>query len=347
MPLAAPYIPRVKSQLRDHERWSRPVFMASLVIVAVALLLIMTTTLMARVLPLGGDRLLYMANPTDEVNPNSLSTFSSIRDVNWEIFVLDVRTGNSYNLTRNAASDRFPQWSPDGTKIAFHSNRHSGAARNFDIYVMDADGKNVQRLTTHEYDDAMPQWSPDGTMIAYHSYDLRTGEWDIYVMNADGSNVRKVVGDLETGVLSDESMATWSPDSTQIAFTSGPPRTTQTELYIVNIDGTNLRQLTDNDDHEWAPSWSPDGTQIAFQSDRNGGNSDIYVYNLERDTVRQLTDLILIERAPEWLPDGSGILYEVLVATDYEIFVMNPDGSNKRRLTDSNLDNLAPSWQPG
>jgi len=99
--------------------------------------------------------------------------------------------------------DDFPCWSPDGTKIAFHSCIDpSGAC---DVYVMDADGSNLTNLTKHvDSVETYPRWSPDGTKIAFASN--RAGNFDIYVMDADGSNVTRL-----TDLLYNDILPAWSP----------------------------------------------------------------------------------------------------------------------------------------
>jgi Tol biopolymer transport system component len=91
--------------------------------------------------------------------------------------------GSVTNLTKTLGENRGPAWSPDGTKIAFLSNR-TGV---FDLYVMNADGSGVTALTADSASEGRPAWSPDGTKIAFAS--TRDGNWEIYVMNADGSGV--------------------------------------------------------------------------------------------------------------------------------------------------------------
>ena len=95
-------------------------------------------------------------------------------------------------------------WSPDGSHIAFASNR-SGANQ---IYVMDIDGGNITRLTNTDCSSTFPDWSPDGNYLVYNSN--CSGNHDLYVMNADGSNPRQLTSDL-----SDEYIARWSPVSNE------------------------------------------------------------------------------------------------------------------------------------
>ena len=110
--------------------------------------------------------------------------FTSLRDSNPEIYVMDADGGNQENLTNHPAHDGGPDWFPDGTKIAFESWRDG----NGEIYIMDADGKNPIRLTDGPGSKRDPNWSPDGGKIAF------TGglEDHIAVMDADGRNREKL-----------------------------------------------------------------------------------------------------------------------------------------------------------
>ncbi|MFC1561009.1 SUMF1/EgtB/PvdO family nonheme iron enzyme [Candidatus Latescibacterota bacterium] len=217
---------------------------------------------------------------------NGKIAFTSDRDGNDEIYVMNPDGSDQRNITNNPASDGAPSWSPDGSQIAFASNRDGVG----DIYVMNADGSNQKRLTNNPANDYNPTWSPDSSQIAFHSH--RDGNGEIYVMNTDGFNQINVSNNP-----ADDFVPSWSPDCSQIAFHS--QRDSNAEIYIMNADSSNQRNVSNNSADDFVPSWSPDGSQIVFQSNRNG-NFEIYVMNADGSNQINVTNNPALDGTPSW-----------------------------------------------
>ena len=179
-------------------------------------------------------------------------TFQSFPPPRRDVFVLDLQTLELTNLTNNpndpaddAWDDYRPDWSPDGRRIAFTSNR-SG---NPEIYVMNADGSDPVRLTfSNGASSVAPDWSPNGQQIVFQSnrdfypafpnLEFDPGS-EIYVMKADGSEVRR----LTNNVARDLDPA-WSPNGAQIVFDSDRIVAQTKQVYVMNADGSDQRALT-------------------------------------------------------------------------------------------------------
>ena len=144
-------------------------------------------------------------NEVDLALPRKL-LFDSERDGNKEVYVMDADGGNQTRLTRNNATDSATSWSPDGSQIAFASNRDNSSAYNFDIYVMNADGSNVRKIVDDREYDAEPKWSPDGKKILFVTG--RNGNFDVYEANTDGTDQRNLTADYDKN----DGAAAWSPE---------------------------------------------------------------------------------------------------------------------------------------
>lgn len=180
---------------------------------------------------------------------------ASLQGAILDIFIMPVNLerwwGNNTkwtNLTGDSlGGDEYPAWSPDGTKIAFHSYRDG----NWEIYLMNADGSGQTRLTNNPGEDTHPAWSPDGTRLIFNS--ATVGYTDIYVINADGTGLRPLTNDPAP-----EYDPAWSPDGSMIAFTRAvddDPR--RAHIYLMQADGSGQKQVTNTPASDWNPVWQP------------------------------------------------------------------------------------------
>ena len=215
--------------------------------------------------------------------------YVSDRDRNYEIYVMDLNRKETRRLTNHPARDDNPAWSPDGHWIAFSSNREKG----HHIYKMNISGEKLQQLTDEGEFNAEPAWSPNGKNIAFHS------GIGIYVMESNG---KKPI-ELKQGKGASPA---WSPNGKQIVFSRardgifGNPA-----LFIVNLDGGGLRQVTNDPRRHHQPSWSLDGEWISYVSKQDArAGADIYVINVTGKPIQRLTNDEGNEYSPAWVPEG-------------------------------------------
>ena len=256
----------------------------------------------------------------------SLIAFTAFRSGHpGEIYVMRPDGSRQRNLTKNRAHDDLAAWSPNGRKIAFTSNRDG----DDEIYVMNADGSGQTRLTKSRDGDFAPSWSPDGRRIVFWSN--RDANNEIYVMNADGSDQTRITNDP----ASDHSPS-WGPGGT-IAFVSNRGAGGRTVLYVMNPDGSGMRQLTGSevDWSEARPVWSRDGTKIAFVSSHDFpvDNTEIYEMNADGSDEIRITRSRERDDWPSWSPDGKRIVFAHGRLLKPEIYRINIDGSGIRLLS--------------
>jgi Tol biopolymer transport system component len=257
-------------------------------------------------------------------------SFADTRGFNIEIYALDAARSLQVNLTRSPIIDFQEAWSPDGTRMAFLSNRHE----KLQLYLMTlGSGGGVRLLDAQEVSpNYRPVWSPDGKALVYEA--IVNFSSDIAVVNVDpplvaGSNPRILVPSLTA-----DRYPVWSPDGKQIAFTSW--RTGDAEIFLVSVDGSSLTELTNSPGDDASPSWSPDGQQIAFLSQRSQYR-ELYVMKRDGSDVRQLSNARNISDgdywgAPLWSADGQAIAYQAVSGTQPSIVIVGLGGSVKRRL---------------
>ena len=236
------------------------------------------------------------------------------------------RHGNQYaGLTWEEVADPIPPVQ----RVLFASDRDG----DYDVYAMDADGANPVNLTHSDWWDYDPAWSPDGRRVVFVS-DRRGGNPELHVMEVASGETRS----LEvTGY-----QPRWSPDGSRIAYIDGASGLQ--EIYVMDADGTNVVQLTDNEAADFSPDWSPDGSRIAFESDRDGGQ-EIYVMNADgSDPVNVSRSPDTFDGTPAWSPDGARIAFSAYGDGDRDVYVMDADGGNRRRVAGCQPVDRFPDW---
>lgn len=228
-------------------------------------------------------------------------------------------------------------------QIVFASNRDG----NWEIYVMNVDGSGLKNLTNNGADDREPAFSPDGSKIVFTSD--RDG-MDVFVMYVDGSGQKN----LTDKIIGRKYYPTFSPDGSKIMFTSN--RNGFREIYLVNVDGSGLEQLTNRPagapgfDYEVRyPVFSPDGKKIAFACNpEHQFNYEIYIMNADGTGVDQMTvtEYKYFNWSPAFSPDSKKIVFMSTRDGRPAIYVMNADGRRVKRLTDDTVRAEDPTFSP-
>ena len=227
------------------------------------------------------------------------------------------------------ATDGGPRWSPDGTRIAFYSDRDG----DYELYLMNADGSGVAKLTEDDVPEGRPSFSPDGAQLAFAAGEGEQAE--IWTIGVDGANLTQLTQNGQQ-----DSAPSWSPDGTQIAFSRFDG--TDYELWTMAADGSGELQLTDNTANDDAPSWSPDGSLIVFASNRQNANYDIWTMAADGSSSARLATASREDGLPAFFGDGSRIVFDSSRDGDFEVFLMNADGSAQTQVT----DDLTPDFEP-
>lgn len=194
---------------------------------------------------------------------------------------------------------------------------------SYDIFEADLDGNLVRQLTEHPGYDAEATVSPNGDKIVFTSD--RSGDLELYTMDLDGSNVIQI-----THELGYDGGAFFSPDGSKLVFRSSRPQSeeeikeyksllaqglvqpTNMEIYVCNVDGSELRKITDLGKANWAPFFHPGGEKIIFSSNHAGARGfefNLFMINLDGSGLERITYDGVFDAFPMFSPDGKKLVF--------------------------------------
>jgi dipeptidyl aminopeptidase/acylaminoacyl peptidase len=258
----------------------------------------------------------------------TVATMDAEQDKTYATLWLTVMDGGApRQLTRGTVRDGNPRWSPDGQWIAFTSDRGGGAPQ---VWLLPLAGGEPLQLTTLHHGAGTPVWSPDGTKIAFAARVTPEGR---------AKDAPRVARRLRTflngsGYIGD---GFW-------------------HLFVVDVPGGAIRQITDGEWHHFTPAWSPDGARLACVTTRREEWDlewiwDIYTCDAEGGDLRQLTHSTGVCQGPAWSPDGTTIAYydngntQTGSTEDYHLHVIPAAGGAAENLS-GHLDRGVSTWEP-
>lgn len=259
-----------------------------------------------------------------------------------EIVVMDADGSGRRVLTSNSVYDGEPDWSPDGTLIAFESER--GASR--DIYIMNADGSNVRQLTSDSGEERNPDWSPDGQLIVYEARSTSADEAssELYVIQVSSGAITR----LTSNDYGDRAPK-FSPDGTRITFMTMAHGKWQVALMeYPSGNSLGVYECPEQAPACRFPSWSPDGAQIAFNTlDSSNVEDKIWILDLGSGRFSVLVQEQDNGR-PVWSGDGQYLYFNRAISSDNsDIYRLNLTTGAVERLTTGSIADYAPDWGPG
>ncbi|MDE2511765.1 MAG: PD40 domain-containing protein, partial [Elusimicrobia bacterium] len=206
---------------------------------------------------------------------------------NPDLYMIDLETGQASTVSNDQGLNVAGGFSPDGTKLLMTLSR--GKSPN--LYMKDLTTGAVERLTSHFGADSTPTFSPDARQVAFVSD--RSGNPQIYLLDLATKAARRLSN------MNWCDAPAWSPTGEWIAFAGRANRKDKMDIFLVDVTGSQIRQLTHGEGSNEDPAWSPDGRQIAFSSTR-GGRPQIYVMDADGSAPRLIADVPGASSTPHW-----------------------------------------------
>ncbi len=236
--------------------------------------------------------------------------FANNADGDFDVYLTDAATGQTRVLLDTDADEKGPTWSPVGDRIAFSST----ADGHSEIWAMDSYGTGSPvQLTNEDAKSVSPDWSPDDDAIVFASDS--DGQFNIFVMRTDGTDPQSLTANAPDSSITQEFDPSWSSDGEKISFDGRRSDDGSFDIYVIDPDGSDLKNLTAHSANDRRSSWSPDDTKIVFGSDRE-------------------------------VPSGDTQRGCSVDTRQMDLYVMNADGTDPQRLLGSEADDSSPAWGP-
>ena len=213
--------------------------------------------------------------------------FTSYKDGNPDLFLMDLATGDSRPLSAEQGLNLAGGFSPDGTQLLMTLSRQKSP----NLYLKNLGDGSVARLTQHFGADSSPTFSPDGAQAAFVSD--RSGNPQIHLLNMATQRAKRL-----TDLNWCDSPA-WSPTGEWIAFAGRAHRKDKMDVFLVDVTGNQIRQLTHGEGANENPAWSPDGRFLAFTSTRNQ-RAELFIMDADGSAPHRLADVPGNTTTPAW-----------------------------------------------
>lgn len=265
--------------------------------------------------------------------------FASLREGQFDIFMMRPDGTELTRLTSASTDDNFPECSPDGRYFSYIAQSVDPPSSSLTLQMFDG---SSSLIVLKDAPVLSSSFSPDGTMMAVALLGVRDSLElaDIYTANlVQGGELRK----LTDAPSNDGFMPQWSPDGKHIVFSTS--RTGYQEIFVMDGDGQNPRQVTSLQEISGEPAWSPDGSKIAFSAGTST-NTQLFTVNVDGTGLRQLTRSTGHNGRPRWSRDGERIVFWSNRSGTEHIYTIRSDGSDELQITSGKWNDENPTWVP-